>query len=107
LSATKRSCKIPKAQLIDAKNRNRDFADQAIVFAAPSATKDLATRVRLRQEIRRKVARIDFWFRRDQKTPHLVTNPKNDLFPFARVTFANGQERYVVLVENGFITLNR
>jgi chromosome segregation ATPase len=82
-----------QAQLIDAKNRNRDFADQAIVFAAPSATKDLATRVRLRQEIRRKVARIDFWFRRDQKTPHLVTNPENDLFPFARVTFTNSQQR--------------
>jgi hypothetical protein len=65
----------------------------------------LATRARLRQEIRRKVARIDFWFHRDRKTPHLVTNPKNDLFPFARVTFTNGQQRYIVLVENGFVTL--
>jgi hypothetical protein len=54
---------------------------------------------------KRFVARIDIWFRRDRKTPHLVTNPKNDLFPFARVTFVNGQERYIVLVENGFVTL--
>ena len=51
-----------KAQLVEAKNKNRDSTDQAIVFAALSATKDLATRARLRQEIRRKVARIDFWF---------------------------------------------
>ena len=75
-----------KAQLTEAKNKNREFTDQDIVFAALSATKDLATRARLRQEIRRKVTRIDFWFHRDRKTPHLVTNPKNDLFPFARVT---------------------
>jgi hypothetical protein len=65
----------------------------------------LATRARLRQEIRRKVARIDFWFHRDRKTPHLVTNSKNDLFPFARVTFTNNQQRYIVLIENGFLTL--
>ena len=51
------------------------------------------------------MAKIDFWFHRDRKTPHLVTNPKNDLFPFARVTFTDGQQRYIVLVENGFVTL--
>jgi hypothetical protein len=72
-----------------------------------SGTKDLATRARLRQKIRRKVARIDFWFRRDRNTPHLVTNSKKDLFPFARVTFTNGQQPYIVLVENGFVTLIR
>ena len=96
-----------KAQVTEAKNKNCEFTDQAIVFAALSATKDLAIRARLRQEIRRKVAKIDFWFHRDRKTPHLVTNPKNDLFPFARVTFANGQQRFIVLVENGFMTLIR
>ena len=96
-----------QAQLLEAKYKNRDLTDQAILFTALSATKDLATRARLRQEIRRKVARIDFWFRRDRKTPHLVPDSKNDLFPFARVTFTNGQERYIVLVENGFVTLIR
>jgi hypothetical protein len=39
-----------QAQLIEAENKNRDLTDQAIVFAALSATKDLATRARLRQE---------------------------------------------------------
>ena len=29
----------------------------------------------------------------------------NDLFPFARVTFTNSQQRYIVPVENGFVTL--
>jgi hypothetical protein len=33
-----------QAQLIEAKNRNRDFSDQAIVFAPLSATQDMATR---------------------------------------------------------------
>jgi septal ring factor EnvC (AmiA/AmiB activator) len=96
-----------QAQLTEAKSKHRDFTDQAIVFAALSATNDLETRTRLRQEIRRKVARIDFWFRRDKKTPHLVPNSKNDLFPFARVTFTNSQQRFIVLVENGFVTLIR
>jgi len=94
-----------QAQLIEAKSNNRDFTDQAIVFGALSTTKDLATRTRLRQEIRRKVTRIDFWFHRDKNTPHLVTDSKNDLFPFARITFTNCQQRYIVLVENGFVTL--
>jgi hypothetical protein len=96
-----------KAQLVEAKSKNRDFTDQAIFFAALSTTEDLATRTRLHQEIRRKVARIDFWFHRDKNTPHLVPDSKNDLFPFARVTFTNGQERFIVLVENGFVTLIR
>jgi hypothetical protein len=94
-----------KAQLVEAKSKNRDFTDQAILFAALSTTEDLATRTGLRQEIRRKVARIDFWFHRDRRTPHLALDSKNDLFPFARVTFTNDQQRYIVLVENGFVTL--
>ena len=105
VEADKAQLEFSQAQLIDAKNKNRDFTDQAVVFAALSATNDLATRARLRQEIRRKVARIDFWFHRDRKTPRLVPDSKNDLFPFARVIFTNGQQRYIVLVENGFMTL--
>jgi hypothetical protein len=65
----------------------------------------LATRARLRQEIRRKVTGIYFWFHRDEKTPHLVPDPKNDLFPFARIEFANGQNRIVVMLDGGqFLT---
>jgi hypothetical protein len=94
-----------KAQLVEAKSKNRDFTDQAILFAALSTTEDLATRTRLRQEIRRKVARIDFWFRRDRRTPHLALDSKNDLFPFARVTFTYDQQLHIVLAENGFMTL--
>jgi hypothetical protein len=96
-----------QAQLTEAKSNNRDFTDQAIVFVALSTTKYLATRGRLRQEIRRKVAKIDFWFHRDKNTPHLASDSESDLFPFARVTFTNSQQRYIVLVENGFLTLIR
>ena len=62
---------------------------------------------RLRAEIARKVARITFWFHRDENTPKLVPDPKDDLFPFAKVTFTNGRERYVVWFNNGFMTLER
>lgn len=65
----------------------------------------MAIRTRLRQEIRRKVAKIDFWLHRDEKTPQLVPDPKNDLFPFARIEFANGQNRMVVMLDDGqFLT---
>ena len=50
-------------------------------------------------------SRIDFWFHREKNTPYLGSDSKNDLFPFARVTFTNSQQRYIVLVENGFMTL--
>jgi hypothetical protein len=82
-----------------------DFHDPAVFSAAMAQTTDLETRARLRQEIRRKVGRIDFWFHRDEKTPHLVPDPKNDLFPFARIEFANGQNRIVVMLDGGqFLT---
>jgi hypothetical protein len=53
--------------LSEAKSKNLDFTDRAIVFGALSATKDLAIRTRLRQQIRRKVARINFCFYRTGK----------------------------------------
>ena len=58
----KAQLKNSQVQLSEAKSKNRYFTDQAIVFGALSATMDLAIRTRLRQAIRRKVARIDFWF---------------------------------------------
>jgi hypothetical protein len=107
VQADKAQLEDSQAKLIEAKGKNRDFTDQAVVFANLSASQDLATRARLRQEIRRKVARIDCWFHRDQNTPHLVPNPKSDLFPFARVTFTINQQRYTVLFDPGFMTLSR
>jgi hypothetical protein len=42
-------------RLVEVKNKHRDLTNQSIIFAALSTEKDLQTRARLRQEIRRKV----------------------------------------------------
>jgi hypothetical protein len=60
----------------------------------------------LRAEIARKVAQITFCFHRDENTPKLVPESKDDFFPFARVPFTNGRERYLLMFDNGdFVTL--
>ena len=67
VQAHKAQLEDSQAKLIEAKGKNRDFTDQAVVFANLSASQDLATRARLRQEIRRKVARIDFGSQSDKR----------------------------------------
>jgi hypothetical protein len=36
----------------------------------------------------------------DRKTPRPVPKSKKDLFPFARIEFANGKERFVVFFDD-------
>jgi DNA invertase Pin-like site-specific DNA recombinase len=95
-----------EAGLEEAKSKYRDFTDQSLDVDALSQTKDLATRARIRQEIRRKVARIDFWFYADENTPALV-HEEEDLFPFARVSFMNGKERFIIMLGNSFLVSNQ
>jgi hypothetical protein len=47
--------------------------------------------------------RIDFWFHADKNTPVLVFEEKQDLFPFARVRFTNGRERFIIMLGNSFL----
>jgi DNA invertase Pin-like site-specific DNA recombinase len=91
-----------ESRLVEAKIKYRDFTDQSLDFETLSQTKDLAIRERIRQQIRRKVARIDFWFHADENTPALV-HEEEDLFPFARVRFINGKERFIIMLGNSFL----
>jgi DNA invertase Pin-like site-specific DNA recombinase len=95
----KKELENAEARLAEAESKYRDFTDETLDIEALSQTKDVATRARIRQEIRRKVARIDFWFYPDKHTPALV-HEEEDLFPFARVRFTNGEERFIVLLSN-------
>ena len=105
VAADKVQLEREEGRLTEARNKFHDFHDPAVFSAAMAQTTDLETHARLRQEIRRKVTRIYFWFHRDEKTPQLVPDPKNDLFPFARIEFANGEKRFVVMLDDGqFLT---
>jgi hypothetical protein len=63
------------------------------------------TRSKLRLEIRRRVERITFWFRRSADSPRLVEDSAKELFPFAEIRFANGKCRYIVLTKGVIMTL--
>ena len=80
------------AALEDSKRKHRDFLNKEIVYATLSAAKDLETRSRLRQEIRRKVARIEVSF--CEAGDMYGSGPKFTLTQ-ARVFFANGVERQI------------
>jgi hypothetical protein len=48
---------------------------------------------------------LTFGFIAARRLRHLVPDPKNDLFPLARIEFANGQNRIVVMLDGGqFLT---
>jgi DNA invertase Pin-like site-specific DNA recombinase len=76
--------------LEEAKRKHRDLLDEGIAYEKLSKAKDFETRAKLRQEIRRKVQRIDVRFRKNV---------------MAKVTFVNGAQRVVAWV-NGRLFLS-
>jgi DNA invertase Pin-like site-specific DNA recombinase len=95
--------KSTEARLDEATSKHKDLTDEFVDFEAISQTRDFATRSRIRQDIRRKVARIDFWFYADKNTPTLAFEEEKDLFPFARVKFTNGKERFLIKLDKSFL----
>jgi hypothetical protein len=76
-------------RLETAKNKHRDLLDESVLYATLSKAKDLETRSRLRQEIRRKVSRIDIHF--GKKAKEFMGADA-----LAKVYFTNGAERWIV-----------
>jgi hypothetical protein len=60
---------VTETKLTEAKKKHRDLLNDNIVYRTLSKVKSLEMRARLRAEIARKVARIRFWFYRDENTP--------------------------------------
>jgi DNA invertase Pin-like site-specific DNA recombinase len=75
-------------RLADAKSKHRDLLDESILYENLSKTKDLETRSRLRQEIRRKVSRIDVHFDK-------VAKSFGNADALAKIHFVNGAERWL------------
>jgi hypothetical protein len=86
-------------------SRSSEFAGR--FFLGSLETQNIETRSKLRLEIRSRVERITFWFRRSADSPRLVGDPAKELFPFAEIRFTNGKCRYIVLTQGVIMTLQR
>jgi hypothetical protein len=103
---------VAEKKLIEAKVRHNHFLDRSAVFSTLVKAKDIETRIRLREEIRRKVSRIDFDFdatfngslaiyhHRDGGGRFVDIAPEQFgewQGPVIRVRFVNGAERLIIL----------
>jgi hypothetical protein len=111
-ASEKTAFEIAERELIESKARYNHFLDRSLVFSTLVKAKDIETRVRLREEIRRKVSRIDFDFnatfngslviyrQRDGASRFVDLSPDQlgeCAGPLVRVQFVNGAERLIVL----------
>jgi hypothetical protein len=78
---------ITETKLTEAKKKHRDLLNDNIVYRTLSKVKSLEMRARLRAEIARKVARIRFWFYRDENTPETGAGPEARPFSFRSGNF--------------------
>jgi hypothetical protein len=81
--AARAKCDAAERRLASLRQQNRELLDDSVAYAKLATATDIVTRARLREEIRRKVTRIDFRFRHDV---------------IARITFTNGATRLVAQV---------
>jgi DNA invertase Pin-like site-specific DNA recombinase len=68
-------------RLAELRQHNRELLDESVAYSKLAKATDLQTRVRLREEIRRKVKHIKFWFR--------------SLGDVATIEFTNGATRLI------------
>ena len=92
-------------RLETAKAKHRDLLNSQVVYSRLAGARNIETRSKLRLEVRRRVERITFWFRRSADSPRLVEDPAKELFPSAEIRFANGKCRYIVLTKGVIMTL--
>lgn len=88
-AASQKAARVSAERRLEAaKSKRRDLTDQSILYAALSETKDIPTRAKLRQEIRRKVARIDIHFGEQARSFMGAEG-------LAKVRFTNGVELWI------------
>ena len=82
--------------LAEIRQRNNDLLDDSVAYEQLAGAKDLQTRSRLREEIRRKVGSIQFDFASARfPAPIGLVNYS------CRVMFVNGASRYLFFAKNG------
>jgi len=105
LAAAKSEREEAAKRLEKAKVKHRDLLNSQVAYSRLAGTRNIETRSKLRLEIRRRVERITFWFRRSANSLGLVEDPARELFPFAEVRFTNGKCRYIVLIKGVIMML--
>jgi DNA invertase Pin-like site-specific DNA recombinase len=103
LSDTEAQLKTDKAnreaaekRLADLRQRNRDLLDPSVAYAKLAASRDLTTRAKLRDELRRKVKCIEMTFDEPYKSPYGTAR-----FANALITFVNDAHRAMVFESGG------
>jgi DNA invertase Pin-like site-specific DNA recombinase len=88
VAADKGTKEAADKRLAEARNKHRDVLDESVLYAALSKARDLETRARLRQEIRRKVSRIEIFFGKKARSFMGAD-------ALSKVYFVNGVERWI------------
>jgi DNA invertase Pin-like site-specific DNA recombinase len=93
IEVSKANCAAAKKRLADQKQKHHDLLDESVVFSKLAKARDVKTRARLRQEIRKKVSKIEIYFGSE-------TSALGHRKFVAFVTFANNVKRQIVFGEN-------
>jgi hypothetical protein len=88
----KASRSAAEARLATLRQKHRDLLDDSVVYSRLLESRDIVTRAKLREEIRKKVARIEIDFYKK----HI--EGRGTLHFKARVEFANGARRLIAAV---------
>jgi DNA invertase Pin-like site-specific DNA recombinase len=96
LEADKISLATTQERLASLRQRNQNLLDESVVYSQLLAAKDIPTRTRLREEIRRKVKRIEFDFAAAR-----FPEPIGLVNHSCRVLFVNGASRYLFFAKSG------
>ena len=86
-------------RLADLRQRNRELLDKSVVYSKLAEARDLSTRAKLREEIRRKVAKIELTFHDSEISE--VTGLRYPKSADALITFVNGAHRAMVFESGG------
>ena len=101
LETAKASREAAEQRLIDLRTKHRDLLNDEVVYTKLAEATDLGTRMRLREEIRKKVTHIELTFDPPYKHPYGVANYANAL-----ITFVNGAKRAMAFASGGaFLTV--
>lgn len=100
LEADKSKLAALKSSLQSLRNRHHEFLDENVAWAQLAEAKDAETRTRLRNEIRRKVSKIDVDFSAFE-LPEIGA-----IKCVASVEFATGAKRALVFAETGEVRLS-
>jgi hypothetical protein len=102
---TKSEREAAAKRLETAKVKHRDLLNLQVVFSRLAGTRNIETRSKLRLEIRRRVERITFWFRRSADSPPFGRRCGERAVSIRRSPLHERECRYIVLAKGVIMML--